>query len=1064
MKAPRRVGAVGEKIMNQVSRKAMLGCGVALAILALATGAAAQQRSFNVPAEEAARSIPDFARQADIQIVAPVTQLRGVRTMAVRGDMDVRQALGLLLQGTGLEIASDDGSTIVLRRASGQAAPAEETATVVDEIVVSGSRLARPGGDSSTPVSVLSAEQIAASGTLVIEDFLTQQPQFVGSQTARSNNPGTGSAQIDLRGLGPKRTLILVNGRRYIYFASDQVTDINTIPSALVERVDVLTGGASAVYGSDAVAGVVNFVLKDRFDGLQLSAQVGGDTRGSALSRNVDLTWGADLPGGRGNVVIYANAYDRGGIRQSERGYSQDTLSDNWDADGNPILLGRGSLNSPNGAFSNIPFGAALNASNMAGLRNALAAAGLSGMGSTGFTFDGAGSTARVHQDPADRYNFAPLNYLQVPAERYGVSGFVNYELSPSATLYGEAAYYRSLVDMQLAETNVNRIFAIDVDNPYVSPAIREVFRQLDLVETGAARNDGRVNLRLQRRFTEFGPRQALIQRESMRVGGGLRGELGDFSDRFLRNLKYDVSYFFSRTDNDNELNRMISLSGFTAGLLRPAPGQDPLVNPFGDGAISDQAVTALEMDTSSPSFTSMKVVNAYVTSDILSLPAGVLRGSLGFEWRDSKSDYRPDPALASGDALGFDRTDPSSGELGVTEVFGELRAPLLSQMSPIGGLTTNLGFRYSDYDTAGIGGVWTYLGGAEWSPTTELMLRGQYQRAVRAPNIGELFGGQWEDRPRAPDPCAQVTAATDATLRDLCIATGVPANMVGQAYLQAGDRLDAVFGSNPELDVETADTLTFGASYAPSWAPGLTLYADAFNIEVKDAIAPFAGGVASILSLCYEVIQDANSNVCAAVRRNPTDGSISAPYGIRAANSNIGAYKTSGVDFGARYVFTQPFSIDLRGTWLRAYDVTPLQDLPEETYQCEGAFGLTCGEARPEFKVVTRLNWTPGDWNIGLQHRYLSAVTDDRVLLPRRSGLAGPSESEMAAARMGDHHYVDLSISYDWRSVRVFGGVRNLFDVQPPIVGSSQQQANTYPSTYDALGSEFFFGVRKTF
>ncbi|MDD3799335.1 MAG: TonB-dependent receptor, partial [Novosphingobium sp.] len=919
------------------------------------------------------------------------------------------------------------GATVMLRAtyngsavSAGQQGEGSETQYFAEQpIVVTGSRLAHTVEETSTPVTTLGKEEIEASGSTVLEDILIRQPQYSGGFTSRSNNPGTGAAQLDLRGLGSNRNLVLVNGRRYIFFGQDQVTDINVIPAALVERIETVTGGSSAVYGSDAIAGVTNFILRDDFEGVEARAQLSGDTRGDGLTRNFDLTWGTNFAGGRGNFVISGNYYERDGIRQAARSYSAHVLDDGYDADWNPALVETGSLRSPDGSFSYIPYGDQLLQPGMDGLRDALTAAGLADIGSTGFTFDGAGSDARAHNDPEDRYNYALLNYLQTPAKRYGASAFTHFDVSDALTLYGEVSYYHNEVDMQLAEANLAGTLSFDVDNPYVSAEMNEVFHQLDLLETGSNYNDGKVNLRVNRRFTEFGPRQALVERDSYRAGGGIRGDLGNASDTFLRNLHYDVSYFYSQADSQTHLNNMVSYSGLAAGVLRGTGGSDPLVNLFGAGGISGEAVQQLRIDTSNPTTTRLQVASAVMTSDVVPLPAGPLSASLGTEWRSAYVRSSSDPALESGDAVGFDAYSPTEGEVNVYEIFGEMRLPLLSKESPIGQVTANGAFRYSNYDLTVADGVWTYLGGLEWMPTPGLNLRGQWQHAVRAPNIGELFGGQSADRPRANDPCADASATADTALRDLCIATGVPATMVGNAMLQPGGRVDALYGGNPDLDVERSDTYSFGFTLAPRAVPDLRLSVDYFHINVKDAISVLAGGVESILDLCYNVIQDAGSDVCQAIRRDPADGTIAAPYSILATYTNIGKITTSGIDFGLSWGKSLPFglagedsrlSVDIRGTWLDTFDITPVQDLPDQVYKCAGAFGLTCGDARPRFKTASRVSWSSGGLTLSAQHRHLSAMTDDRILIPRRNGESGPSEEDLAVPVMHARDYIDVS------------------------------------------------------
>lgn len=943
-----------------------------------------------------------------------------------------------------------------------------------DEIIVTGSRLAKPEGASTSPFVAVGQADLTLSGANTVEDLLATLPQFTGGQTARSNNPGTGAATLNLRGLGATRNLVLVNGRRYVFFNETQTTDLNVIPTALVKRVEIVTGGSSAVYGSDAIAGVTNFILEDNFEGVDLRVQGRGNAALDATTTSIDFTVGHNF-GSRLNTTLSLDYFDRGAISQGDRPFSRVTLADGVDANGRPALAPSGSLSTPGGDFSNIPSGTALNAPALAGLRNALAAAGLSGLTASGFTFDPGSSTPRPFVDPADRYNFAPLNNLQVPAQRYGLTLLTNYQLTDNLKFHSEISAYRTKTDIQIAEANISAIFPINIDNPFVSPELREVFRQLDLTETGAAQNDGFANIRIARRFSEFGPRQALSRATALRFGGGVSGGLGDVSTAFLRNVSLDAYYYYSRTKNDFELNGLVSRSLFTAGLDRAAPGVDPVVNPFGVNTISPEAVAALSIDTVNPSSSRLHNASIAFTSDVVRLPAGELSGSLGFEYRGASASNTPAPALASGDGIGFSAFAPTSGKLNSTEFFGEARAPLLANLPFAESLSVNGGFRYSHYNLSGAKRVWTYLYGAEWSPIPDIVFRGQFQRAVRAPNIGELFGGQSQDRPRATDPCAQAAALTNATVNALCIATGVPAAAVGLAALQPEARIDGITGGNPDLAPERSNTKTFGATFTPRFAPNFKFTIDRFDITVTGAIAPLAGGIDSILNLCYNVIQDVNSAVCQAVHRNPADGVIAAPFVVNEFNSNIGALATKGVDFGLDYSIPLgrgPFDGENRlsfsslATWTQSFDITPLQDLPAQVNHCVGAFGATCLDTRPAYKTESRLTWRTGPLTLSLRHRFLSETTDDRILIPQRNGLPGPTEASLAAPHLGAKNYLDFAVTYDLfnQAVSLYGGVNNFINTKPPVVGSSQQQANSYPSTYDALGPEFFVGARARF
>jgi iron complex outermembrane receptor protein len=1031
---------------------------VVAAALSVPSIACAQERSFNIPAQPAASGVREFGKQSGIQIVVSHQEADGRTTNAVRGNLDVHAALDALLSGTGLSVRSFDGKVAVVG--------AEKSADAGEPIVVTGSRIARLPTETSTPVQSFDKAEIESTGTLAMEDLFVRQPQFAGGNTSRSNNPGNGKAEIDLRGLGTGRNLVLVNGRRYVFSGSYQTTDINAIPAALVERVDVVTGGSSAVYGSDAIAGVTNFILRTDFNGVEAKLQYGGDTAGDAASRSLDITAGTNFADGRGNVVLAGNYYKRGAVTQADRAYSSIPLADGT-VGGAPALISRAATSTPDGSFPMLTAAQLAllqsGAPAYAGLATALNAAGLSGLTSLGFTFDGTGSAARLFRDPDDRYNIASLNYLQVPAERKGLSGFAHFDITDRLTVYGEASWYRNVVTMQLAPANHGvAAYQFNVNNPYVSPAMQEVFHQLDLLETGANANNGLVSIRFARRFEEIGPRDVFINTDTLRVGGGLKGSLPDVGGSFLRNNRFDISYFYGEAKGTSDLTGMVSRAAYTAGLLS-VDGAAPLVNPFGFG-MSDAAIEALTINTHNRSFSSLHTAMGTLSSDVAPLPAGPLSVALGVEWRKAHDESNPDPAQQSGDAIGQDPFYPTSGGIEVFELFGEMRLPLLSEDSAIGRVTANGAARYSHYDLTGARNVWTWLSGLEWSPVPGLNLRGQWQHAVRAPNIGELFSGQYSDSPSVQDTCALPSAATNAAVRAVCIATGVPESMVGNAALQSSSRVDVLYGSNPDLKPESSNTLSFGFTLQPVALPGFSLKVDYFNIEVKDAIAPLGATVAGIFDLCYNVLQDPNSALCQAIRRDPADGRIGSPYSVQAFNTNIGKITTSGIDFGIGWGHefrAGRLGFDLRGTWLHSYNVTPLQDLPDQVSHCAGTFGAICGyEVRPKIKTVTRVGWSTGGFAATLQHRFIGSVTDDRIVV------GGGSKADYAVPVLGSRSYFDLSASYKVArtGVTIYGGVNNVFDTYPVPIGSSQQQANTFPSTYDALGAEYFVGLKVRF
>ncbi|MEA1673196.1 TonB-dependent receptor domain-containing protein [Nitrospirillum sp. BR 11163] len=979
----------------------------------------------------------------------------------------------------------------------------------LEEIIVTGSRI-RQGG-ASTPVNTVNAEDVKLSGNVNIERMLAQLPQAVGSQlgSATSNTVPGGFADVNLRGFGATRNLVLVNGRRFAIYGPEQVTDLNTIPASLIKRTEIVTGGSSAVYGSDAITGVVNFIMRDDFEGIEARAQMNIDQPTGTPVYNVDLTAGGNFAQNRGNLVVAANYLDRRAITRGERGsYAYDSLSDGCvvkgtsspDHAGTPFtpsagkgcvagggelgFVAGGSGDIPNGRFSGIP---AFGGSNTA-LNEAYAAAGLGSLTSRGFTFNSQGTAARPEITPQDDFNLGPDNYLIQPQKRKMINSFGHYDFTDKLRGFMELHYSNNEVDARLASTNVGAPTLFNVNNPYLTPQLQEVLRQLDLAETGKTTvsagtatytttpGDGLAVLTAGRRYIEAGPRLAIEERNVYRGAWGIDWDIGDASPDYLTDLKLNAYYTYARSEDTLRLQNAISRSRLQASLLS-ANGAAPVCNIFGAN-VSAACVQAIAINATNTTIAEQQVAQGSLTGTLFRLPAGPLGFSVGAEWRETSATFTPDSFLASGDVAGFNPGLPTKGSIGVKEGFGEVRVPLLNDIFLIDDLTANGAFRYSEYDLTGIGGVWTYSGGLDWKVTPDVAFRGQYQRAIRAPNVNEAFGGVSRVVGVATDPCSSRAPAAQQTaaVRAACIATGVPANAVFTDAVQPNSIFAADFGGNPNLREERSDTVTVGTVLTPRFVPGLNLSVDYFNIKLEGAIAALGGGLQNTLNLCYNVIQNPSSEFCQAVHRNPVTGEINDPFVVKVLNANTGRMQTSGLDFAASYSFdvdvgipgiarTSSFDISTTYTYLDDFTLTPVAALPNIQNHCEGSFGPTCGQPLPVWHGSTRVTWNLDQLKLSVRHRFIDEVTTDRYLVPLRQGSAStPALSSIAYPTLDAQNYIDLSFSYDVnKSIQVFGGVNNVFGTLPPVT-TQGPNANTFSATYDVLGAEFFFGATVKF
>ena len=979
------------------------------------------------------------------------------------------------------------------------------------DIVVTGSRIARAGFDASTPVNVVDAQDIKLSGNVNVERTLSQLPQAVGSQLggATSNTVPGGYADVNLRGFGSTRNLVLVNGRRFAIFGPEQVTDLNTIPSTLVARTEIVTGGSSAVYGSDAITGVVNFIIRDDFEGVEGRAQVNMDRPTGTPVYNFDLTLGGNFAEGKGNLVVAGNYLKRGAITRGDRGsFAFDSLNDGCvtrdsvspDRAGTPFspaaglgcvagggalgFVAGGSGDIPNGRFSGIP---AFGGSN-AGLNAAYAAAGLGALGTRGFTFNNAGTAARPQLTPQDDFNLGPDNYLIQPQERWMINSFGHYDFSDKITGYMELHYSNNVVDARLAPTNVGSPTLFNVNNTYLTPQLQAVLRQLDLAEVGTTNvvsgtasrttvaGDGLAVLTAGRRYVEVGARQASERRNVFRGAWGFRGDLGDVSENVLTDLKYDVYYTYARSEDTLLLRNAISRSRLQANLLS-VNGAAPVCNIFGAN-VSTACASAISISATNSTIATQQVAQGSITGNLFKLPAGPVGFSYGYEWRKTSAQFTPDSFLSSGDVAGFNPGLPTRGSTTVKEVFGEVRVPLIHNTPFIDSLVANGAFRYSNYSLGGVGGVWTYLGGLDWRVNRDIAFRGQYQRAIRAPNVGELFGGVNRVVAVATDPCSSRAPAAQQTaaVRAVCVATGVPTANVFSAVVQPNNIIPADFGGNPNLGAESSDTYTVGAVITPSALPRLYLSVDYFNITLDGAVSSLGGGLQNTFNLCYNVLQDANSEFCRAITRSPTTGEINDPYVARILNANTGSLKTSGIDFAARYRVNLGFGLPGFGssssidfgtnyTWLAEFTSTPVAAFPTIQNKCAGSFGPTCGQPLPRWRGTSRITWNIEDLSLSVRHRYVGPVVTDRFVVPLRQGsAAAPTLASIAFPKLDDQNYFDLSFSYDIaKQVQLFGGANNVFNNKPPIT-TQGPNANTFSATYDVLGTEFFLGATLKF
>jgi len=984
-----------------------------------------------------------------------------------------------------------------------------------DEVVVTGSRIKKQDFTSNSPVATIDAVQFERTGVINTEELLNALPQTIPGLTRVSNNPGNGTATIDLRGLGSNRTLILVNGRRAMPNGSGGVVDINTIAPSMIERTEVLTGGASSVYGADAVAGVVNFILKDNFEGMEANLGYQITEKGDAQILNANLTMGANLDNGRGNATVNMSYTDRSALFQGDREFSAVAFFDD----------GAGGLEP--GGSSGVPGTSIFNG----------------GLGvfspSFGVIFNQDGSVRPFVTGGAvnDFYNYAPVNFLQLPQERFTISTSANYEINEHAEVFMEARFANNTVPQELAPTPafVTSSFTLD-GNPFITAGSQSILsgnnantvgigiRQGRIFSDGATtfnmtntcincsfdnsfldadgdgidddmRNDvadlidtdgdgiaDTARALVRRRLVEVGPRQGTDRRNTFQLMGGVRGAI-------TSNWDYELSFSAGRTQNASNQNGNIDVPRFNQSLLLATDGAGQVIldangnptcadassngsttpctplNIFGAGNISAAAADFIRTRVATTDETTQNVLQANFTGDLGDMsitddPVGV---AFGFEYIENKFEFNPDQGVAASSIRGFNGAPPVAGEYDVYSAYGEMSIPLLSGMSFAENVTLDLAGRVSDFST--VGTKYNYKIGGEWEINDQIRFRGNYNTAVRAPNIGELFAPVGENFPGAFDPCSASGSqgfAITAAVRAICVATGVPANVVGTPAIDpASGQVRSLAGGSPGLDVETAQTITFGAVLDPSFVEGLQMSVDYFDIDIDGFIAQFGGGTNNILATCYRgALGGIGSPFCNAVNRR-ADGTIDF---VSNQSFNVALRSLKGIDVQASYSFDLADvmgmdwgNVDLN--YLGTYTMnSKFQAFAGDTiFDCAGFFGNNCGEPDPAYRHYVTANLSKGALSTQVTWQLLGAVRD--------GGIFDTPVTTQSVDRLSAEHYFNTSATYDFTdSFAMTFGIRNLLDNQPPVIGGNDEQANTYPSTYDVFGRSFFANAKVRF
>ena len=713
---------------------------------------------------------------------------------------------------------------------------AQDDSTDVEAVVITGSRLKQQDFTATSPVTTIGSENIEMTGTLTVDTLLNELPQIVPGNTRTSNNAGGEDfATVDLRGLGPSRTLVLVNGERVPASSTTGVVDLNTIPASLISRIEVVTGGASAVYGSDAISGVVNFILKEDYEGGEMTASYGSNFDGVAPEFEINGLFGGNFANGRGNLTAYVSYYNRKKAGTDEVDWDaansaavMQTLTGDFVAVrhaadaiaiGGTFPFGGGGSGTPAWGWiarnTANPFNAAMLNTNPLtaprfALQNTDCNAATAGANYTGgnLSFNDAGRltprfTAGYCAIPdrsagSSRYNFAPDNLLILPAERINLTTIGHYDLTDTITAKVQLNYVNSTSEVQLAATPATGLSIT------MTPAMQTVIAaHPDLAFALSTRPMSLANFTMDRRMNEVGTRNAYYENNAFSMLTTVDGKLGD-------TWTWSATASFGRSDFSNRAINSVNKTALTQGLAgcqtsagAPLPGALPGCVPldiFGPGTLTDAMTSFLRVNTFEKNTIEESRLAAFASGDLFELPAGPVSFVVGGEYRDSSAQKVIDNEQRTGNIFGFNAIQDQGGSIDVYEAYAEIGVPLVKEVPFFNYLGLEAGYRLSDYSS--VGTVDTYKVGGKWAPVEWLSFRAMYNVATRAPNVFELFQNGDQGFPSYADPCNNTVARTPAVLA-LCNALN-PGFVGGYAtFTQNNAQVEAFAFGNPNLKPE---------------------------------------------------------------------------------------------------------------------------------------------------------------------------------------------------------------------------------------------------------------------
>ncbi|WNC69677.1 TonB-dependent receptor [Thalassotalea nanhaiensis] len=912
----------------------------------------------------------------------------------------------------------------------------------VERIEVTGSRIKRADMESASPVTVITTEDMKIQGISNVADALQNMTAQSGGLTAAVNNGGNGNATVNLRGLGSNRTLVLVNGRRMVASgtgASARV-DLNTIPMSAVKRIEVLKDGASAVYGSDAIAGVVNIIMRDDFEGFEFDASYSETAEGDGDEASLSTTFG--ISSDKGNIVVNLGFYDRGEVRQADRSYSECPIWEGTNDDGTPNQYCGGSS-----------FSLGMNAFLPDGRRVQFEPGGNNSSTAAGYhDWINAG-------DNNDRYNYSALSYLSTPATRYNVSVLGNYEIADDLNFFSEAYYTNRHSIQQMAPQPIYYAYGANGRNWTMSddPSVYPFVNLYDFAGTG----DTIYPLR---RMQEVGPRIFEQEVNTVQLTAGFEGMIGDYSWNafytYGRNSAIDRSKNYINMENAiksvNENCEGVTVTGTPDNYT--VDGNDPTapcINYFGLGSVSAADADYIRYTDQGTSGTEMHHLAASISGELFDLPAGTVGFAFGIEHREEEAFNQPDAFSSSGIGSG-NAVQPTSGGYKVDEAYLEVVVPLLADLPFAQQVDLEAAIRAFDYDTFGSDD--TYKLGLTWRMNDAIMLRSVLSTAFRAPSVGELFGGQSDSYTNFNDPCNGVGGPTgDPQYATACgndVANGlIPGD---GSWSQGNGQVRAVVGGNPDLGPETADTFTVGLVVEP--LEGLSFTVDYYDIEIDNVVSSVSVGTK--LDNCYAAGADGGVGGASvwcddSVQRN----AIGDFDGVSATNANLSTWALEGIDTNIQYnfdAFGLDWSADWEASYIESWEITGFAG--EEPVDYVGV-ALSGSGSIPELKQNFSLRVSGENWTVGYNLMWVDELETESTAWDETADPADyydtTADSFMSHNISGTYHINE--------HVTIRGGVDNFTDEEPPYY-SDYDDSNTDTTLYHYVGVNYYVGTTVTF